>query len=479
MSNIMLRGAAVAAFLASSMLLAVSEANAQAVAPENADTATALTPRGAWSADAQYAKDDLVTSSGSAWLAKRANIGKVPGSTLPSTARDWQLFAGGLNPLGAWLGSTRYQPNDLVTYLGASWRAKLTGRNRAPDSHAAFWDQFAAKGNRGRTGPQGADGPQGLKGDTGARGPRGLQGTQGLTGDTGPRGPRGPAGSIAAVANGNAGAPSIRFASSTSTGIFSPTAGRIALAESGSLFLHDIGTGNLALGLGALHSNTGADNTAVGEGALNGNSGGSANTALGQQALRDDNTGNFNTAVGSGALLLNTNGRENTAVGCGARGSNAVSAQGSQVLVDNNGQLGTISSSRRYKQDIHAMRDPSAVLMQLRPVTFRYRKPLDNGSKPIQYGLIAEEVADVLPHLAVFNDKGQPETVKYNELPTFLLAAYQRDHKVIQAQANEIAALQWRLAAIEARLTPFNPRHAAVELPLSRSSEARAKADRD
>ena len=81
----------------------------------------------------------------------------------------------------------------------------------------------------------------------------------------------------------------------------------------------------------------------------------------------------------------------------------------------------------------------SAMLAQLRPVTFRYRKPYDDGSKPIEYGLIAEEVAEVFPYLAVFNDKGQPETVKYHLLPTFLLAGYQAQQRVIAEQAEELS----------------------------------------
>jgi hypothetical protein len=69
----------------------------------------------------------------------------------------------------------------------------------------------------------------------------------------------------------------------------------------------------------------------------------------------------------------------------------------------------------------------------------------------MQYGLIAEEVADALPYLAVFKN-GQPETVKYHELPTFLLAAYQKQQKTIQSDKDRIAALEQRLSQIEARL---------------------------
>jgi len=99
------------------------------------------------------------------------------------------------------------------------------------------------------------------------------------------------------------------------------------------------------------------------------------------------------------------------------------------------------------------------MLAKLRPVTFRYIKPYADGSKPIQYGLIAEEVAEAFPYLAVFNADGQPETVKYHLLPTFLLEGFQEQQRVIAAQAGEIlqqrahmAALEERLQAIEAML---------------------------
>ena len=66
------------------------------------------------------------------------------------------------------------------------------------------------------------------------------------------------------------------------------------------------------------------------------------------------------------------------------------------VLVSSTGQLGIASSSRRFKEEIQDMGDATANIMRLRPVTFRYKQPFEDGTKPIQYGLIAEEVAEVL-----------------------------------------------------------------------------------
>ena len=106
------------------------------------------------------------------------------------------------------------------------------------------------------------------------------------------------------------------------------------------------------------------------------------------------------------------------------------------VVIDSNGQLGTVSSSRRYKEDIADMGDASARLQSLRPVTFRYKKSYDNGEKPIQFGLIAEEVAETFPELAVFNAEGQPETVKYQDLTPLLLNEFLKQHR----QAGQMTA---------------------------------------
>jgi Chaperone of endosialidase len=121
------------------------------------------------------------------------------------------------------------------------------------------------------------------------------------------------------------------------------------------------------------------------------------------------------------------------------------------VMIDSAGQLGTVSSSRRYKYDIATMADVSAMLAKLRPVTFRYKHAQNDGTHPLQYGLVAEEVAEVFPDLAVFKD-GQPETVKYHLLPTFLLEGWQAQQKTIAAQAEKIEALEARLARLEALL---------------------------
>jgi hypothetical protein len=278
------------------------------------------------------------------------------------------------------------------------------------------------------------------------------------------------------------------------------------------------GNNNTGVGTQALGFNTtGGNNTAVGVAALGASTDGFDNTAVGLQALGETTDGIFNTAIGYQALDFNTTGNLNIAIGSGAgtrvSGSNSnnihigsVGASGDSntirlgggtsgvsdaaiqtsffaagirgfttgqnnavpVLIDSNGQLGTVSSSRRFKEDIQDMGETSSGLMRLRPVTFRYKKPFDDGSKPIQYGLIAEEVAEVYPDLVARSADGQIETVKYQVLPSMLLNEVQRQQSEIQGQADQIRALeqqnrslQERLAKLEAALSSnqsMNPR---------------------
>ena len=265
------------------------------------------------------------------------------------------------------------------------------------------------------------------------------------------------------------------------------------------------GTNNTASGVYALgYNTTGNSGTATGHNALNDNTTGSYNTATGDSALKNNTTGGFNTATGASALQSNTTGSSNTAVGnqalmnttgssnialgagagsavvggsnnidigsTGASGDNAVinlgtqgtqtsayiagiygvNANGIPVYINSSGQLGTVSSSRRYKEDIQDMADASSGLMRLRPVTFRYKKPFSDGSQPMQYGLIAEEVAEVYPDLVARSADGQIETVKYQLLDPMLLNELQKQNATIAAQKEQIRSLEERMAKLEA-----------------------------
>jgi len=173
----------------------IAPAQAQHISSVAAAANTELAARGEWDATTIYVADDIVAARGSTWIAKRNNKGKVPGQTSPSTAADWQMSARGFNPLGAWSNATLYQPDDVVTFNGQTFRAKLTKRASQP-APSQFWELLAQKGAQGEQGERGDAGPRGPAGAAGAAGATGAKGDQGDAGPAGPAGPQGPMGGI-------------------------------------------------------------------------------------------------------------------------------------------------------------------------------------------------------------------------------------------------------------------------------------------
>jgi hypothetical protein len=233
-------------------------------------------------------------------------------------------------------------------------------------------------------------------------------------------------------------------------------------AGAGALQALTSGTGNTAIGNSALQSNTtGSNNTSLGYQALNGIAAGNRNIAIGNQAGTNLTSGsndvyiaNNGLASESGVIRIGTSGTHNTAFLAGVRGVTPASGSLTQVFIDSNGQLGTVNSSARFKEDIQDMGDSSAKLLQLRPVTYRYKDAYADGSKPIQYGLIAEEVEAVFPDLVARSADGKIETVKYQLLDPMLLNEVQRQNAQIVDQQNRIRSLEERLAKLEAAMHP-------------------------
>jgi hypothetical protein len=216
------------------------------------------------------------------------------------------------------------------------------------------------------------------------------------------------------------------------------------------------------------------DNTAVGYSALSGNADG-RNTANGSRALSNLDAGTDNIAIGNNAGSALTDGSNNIYVGnggnsadedttrigaqqtrafvAGVRNASTGNNNAIPVVIDSGGQLGTMSSSRRTKFDIADLAAPvSAALQRLRPVQFRYLQAFTDGSTPVQYGLIAEEVQDVLPELVALDDRGEPASVKYHVLPALLLAEVQRLERERRAQDGAIAELRALLSEMKGRL---------------------------
>ena len=130
---------------------------------------------------------------------------------------------------------------------------------------------------------------------------------------------------------------------------------------------------------------------------------------------------------------------------------NPVFLGASTVLVDGFNELGTTVSSIRFKQDVRDMGATSKVLMRLRPVTFRYKQEHVGGEGADEYGLIAEEVAEVAPELVAYDDEGEPYSVRYHVLPSLLLNEVQKQQRTDEGQQQTIEE-QRQVIALTARL---------------------------
>jgi hypothetical protein len=265
----------------------------------------------------------------------------------------------------------------------------------------------------------------------------------------------------------------------------------------GALGLNTAGSRNTASGSGALQNNTtGSDNTAIGFATLSQNTTANSNTATGSSALGFNTTGYRNTAIGDSALDRNVTGHGNTAVGYQAlyhnTGSNNVGlgsnagykltdgdgnicigsnlfgvagesnttrisniyfslASGRPIYINSDGKLGTLVSSRRFKEEIKPMDKASEAILALKPVTFRYKKEIEpNGA--IMFGLIAEEVEKVDPELVTRNDKGEAETVRYEAVNAMLLNEFLKEHRKVEEQSSRMERRDRTIAEQDAEI---------------------------
>jgi hypothetical protein len=255
---------------------------------------------------------------------------------------------------------------------------------------------------------------------------------------------------------------------SNTEGSFNTANGFIALSNNTD------GSGNTAAGAAALFHNTaGNDNTANGFNALNNNIEGNANTAIGRDALVANTAGSNNTALGAFAgSSLKGNSNNNIDIGnlgvafesdtirigsefqtrtfiAAIRGVQTGIGDAVNVVIDSNGQLGTMSSSRRFKHEIKPMDKASESILALKPVTFHYNS--DATGTP-QFGLIAEEVAQVNPDLVVRDKNGEIYTVRYDAVNAMLLNEFLKEHKAFLKEQSKVQRLEAALEAVSARL---------------------------
>jgi endosialidase-like protein len=251
-----------------------------------------------------------------------------------------------------------------------------------------------------------------------------------------------------------------------------------------ALLLNTTGANNTANGVEALvFNNTGEGNTATGAFALYSNTEGGFNTANGVFALHDNSTGTGHTAVGRNALAANSTGNNNTALGTFAGsgvstannviciGAGIIGADvddscyigniwqqpgGSQaVYVNASGKLGAQVSSRRFKDEIKPMEQASEAIYRLKPVSFRYKAEIE-PTRPLGFGLIAEDVEKVHPDLVACDKEGKPYSVRYDQVNAMLLNEFLKEHRKGEEQDRKILKQEATIAKQQKQIDALN-----------------------
>jgi trimeric autotransporter adhesin len=261
-----------------------------------------------------------------------------------------------------------------------------------------------------------------------------------------------------------------------------------------ALMFNTSGQGNTATGRSALHNNTtgsfntasgsfaltnhtvGDSNTAVGASTLFDNQSGIANTAVGRTALAGLLMGDNNTAVGDSAGINNTSGNNNVYIGQGMVGINGennacyiksifgqTAPDSVPVYITSNNKLGTVVSSKRFKEDIKPMDKASEVILSLKPVAFRYKKEIDRTGTS-QFGLLAEEVEKVNPNLVVRDKDAKPYSVRYDQVNAMLLNEFLKEHQTVQELKKQVAELTAGLQKVSAHLAAASPSNGGLDL---------------
>jgi hypothetical protein len=116
-----------------------------------------------------------------------------------------------------------------------------------------------------------------------------------------------------------------------------------------------------------------------------------------------------------------------------------------QAVYSVNGELQT--SDGRYKENVSALPYGLAEVVALRPVTFNWAENPDDG---LHYGLIAQEVREVLPDIIAGDDSDDGIlSMSYSQLVPVLVKAVQEQQEEIDIQAERIASLEARLTTLE------------------------------
>ena len=147
--------------------------------------------------------------------------------------------------------------------------------------------------------------------------------------------------------------------------------------------------------------------------------------------------GNAGVAGESNTIRIGTAGTQTATFIAGISGDTVAGGVG--VIIDTSGQLGTVVSSERFKDEIKPMDKASEAILALKPVTFRYKHELDPEGIP-QFGLVAEEVEKVNPDSGGSRRTRKVYTVRYEAVNAMLLNEFLKEHRKVQELEDDCRA---------------------------------------
>ena len=207
------------------------------------------------------------------------------------------------------------------------------------------------------------------------------------------------------------------------------------------------GVQNTAVGSAALNKTTNSDSAAIGYNALTAVTSGFRMTALGSGAGSTATIGTNNIYLGYNALPISVSETNNTVIGnsstataymFGIYGVTSASAQ--TVVINASAQLGAPPSSKRFKENIVKItQEDLDKLLDLHVVKFNY---INDDTKEIFYGLIAEDVYEIMPEIVVKDKDQEIAGVQYDKLIGLLIGQVQKQQQSLDSLKINVESLQ-------------------------------------
>ncbi len=298
-------------------------------------------------------------------------------------------------------------------------------------------------------------------------------------------------GRLRAYGNGSEGQPTFSWNGDTNTGMWRPNADNLAFSTNGAERMRISTNGNVGVNTSnpiyKLHLSNNAEN--IGATTLIG----SINEGNDGVSFLGNNTNvlnNYNGIEGGTSYSLNTSmtaaifglaitnsgngigvrGHSNSFQGIGVRGSRTNSGGPDTgwggLFLNDLGYTGGLynASDSRLKKNIQPINNATSILKQLNPVTYFYDVEKYNSlgfNEDLEYGLIAQEVKEILPTLvkekSLFiksksgvsqlntTEEGTSQNflmIDYSRLTPILIQAVKEQQEIIESQENRIAKLE-------------------------------------